>query len=294
MSSNAASIAPTRKPAARRPPAPVVPVLLLLGLLAGGAAAAWFLQHTQGATVPAATVAGRWYGLAGTVLFAGLALYGARRAWHGAGLGRLDFWYYAHLFFGVVALAVLACHCGNPLRAEAWRSALLGSLQIVFWGTILTGVVGLAHQTGMKQWLRKNEPRPSVLKELDAERAAVKARLAALQAEARSDEGLLGAEILGDALQRAETQLALRRAGTIGLLRDWGYWEKQMREAATDGPLAGLSSEVRDLLIELNRIDVLRSYHQLLRGWTSLHLGLGVLGVQLVFWHVVQVGLWPR
>lgn len=268
---------------------------VLLALAAGIALVYLFQRETAGARMAAATELGRWYGLVGTLLFAFLALYGLRRVVFRAGWGRMGVWYQLHLAGGLIAFALLACHCGNPIRPlPDYGSSMLAGLQIGFWGTFGTGLFGWAYQAWLGRWLRRNEYRPAVLGELEIERARLQQEIEELGKEFAEQTGVFGGELLQEALHRAARYLRLRRAGRLWWFRDWSYWEGLFREAELHGPLAGLPPKAIRLLADLHRVEVLRSYLRQARGWTNYHLALGVLGLQLVAWHVVQVAVWPR
>jgi hypothetical protein len=228
-----------------------------------------FFARTAGAAVPAATAWGRWYGLAGALLLLFLSVYGIRRLAHRSPMGSLVAWYRLHLLLGTVALTLLGCHSGF-----AFRSPFLAVLQLTFWGTVLTGVLGWVYQTALKRWLVRNEYRPAVLKELEARRAALQ-------------------EKLDPAAAPALASLEAVRRALLWKFPDWSAWE-----STTDESLArdatGLSDADREALRELQRTEVLRSYHRLLRGWTTVHLLFTVLAVQMTLWHVATVGLYPR
>src|SRR3954447_9814062 len=91
-------------------------ILIALTWAACGATAWWFtrayLPRYPLQPIPAATPAGRWFGIAGFLLFLFLAFYGLRRTAYRSRLGALPWWYRAHLLLGLVALTLLACHSG--------------------------------------------------------------------------------------------------------------------------------------------------------------------------------------
>lgn len=106
--------------------------------------------------------------------------------------------------------------------------------------------------------------------------------------------------------------LAARRAAHIWQFRGWEFWDAQADAAIAryqevkgadawkqavemprgeyrDKPVVLTEPEVRARLNELNRVEVLLSYHRWLRGWTTLHLVLAAAAVQLVLWHVLVI-----
>jgi hypothetical protein len=86
--------------------------------------------------------------------------------------------------------------------------------------------------------------------------------------------------------------MAARRLGNIWRLPDWRFWEQQLDSICSG--LTQLPKEAREPIQQLNRIEVLRSYHKGLRVWTNLHLVLAGIGVQMMLWHVYMVMFWPR
>lgn len=242
-----------------------------------------FVNATRGSTVPAATQVGRLYGLAGTVLFAFLALYGLRRISYFSRIGRLEFWYRAHLLLGLLALVLLGCHSGFQ-----FRSPFLAALQIGFWGSIATGVFGWAYQTVIRWWLVRHEYTPSVLSELDARRDRIVSNLYTLAEE--SSKG--GQAFSKQDVDRAVRGMAARRQTSLWQMKDWTFWEAQADAAADEW--SPLTREARQLVRDLNQVEVLRAYHRFMRGWTLYHLVLSAVGVQFMLWHIVTVAIHPR
>lgn len=259
-----------------RPKRPGYRLLTILTLLGCAALVAYFVSATAGAKVPAATLVGRWYGIAGALLFAFGALYNVRHQVYRHRTGALEWWYRAHLALGAVAIAVLGCHSGFEMR-----SGFLAALQVGFWGTVITGALGWLWQTGFKRWLVNNEWRPLVRSELERERDALLKRLEELPTEGNADHAL--------ALQQARQRLAHLRSAQLWRFPAPAAWD----QAATE-VLTALQPDDRDPLLELNRLEVQRSYHRALRAWTSVHLIFTVLGVQLVLWHIWMVAVHPR
>jgi hypothetical protein len=260
-------------------------------VLASWGVCAWivgyFVSRTARSPVPAGTQVGRWYGLIGAGLFVLLTLYGLRRIIHRGRLGALQGWYRAHILLGVVALVVTGCHCGFALR-----SPLLTALQAGFWGTVLTGLLGWAWQTLLKRSMARHEHRPAVLKELEVSRAELQDRLALMVEAAEPVEGI--AYHTEEVISRAVRETARLRATHLWRMPDWGFWESRLDEAFAGKGFSGLPEGAREAIRELNRVEVLRSYHRLLRGWTTLHLLFTALAVQMIAWHVVTVAFYPR
>lgn len=258
-------------------------LLILLTWLASAGLIGYYLYETRGASVPAATQIGRIYGLVGTVLFVFLALYGLRRISYFSRIGKLEFWYRAHLVLGLLALVLLGCHSGFQ-----FRSPFLAALQIGFWGTVGTGVFGWAYQTLIRWWLVRHEYTPAVLSELDHRRDRLVSRLYALAEESTK----AGRPFTKQDIDRAVRGMAARRNSHLWRMQDWTFWEQQADAAADD--LTPLSVEARQLVRDLNQIEVLRAYHRFMRGWTLYHLLLSAVGVQFMIWHVVTVAIHPR
>jgi len=268
--------APRPFPRQQRPGYRLLTALTLAGCLVLVAA---FVAATAGSKVPAATMVGRWYGIAGALLFLFGALYNLRHQVYRLRMGSLEWWYRAHLVLGAVAIAVLGCHSGF-----AMRSGFLAALQVGFWGTVVTGALGWLWQTGFKRWLQGNEWRPLIRTELEREHVALLKRM-----EVPADE-------LGE---RATAILAARRR--LSQLRSTQLWRfppttewDRSAAAALEASQPAVSPEDRDQLLELNRLEVQRSYHRALRGWTTVHLLVTVVGVQLVAWHIWMVAIHPR
>lgn len=243
---------------------------------------AYFLSATSGTQVPAATQLGRWYGLAGALLFTFGALYSVRHPVYRKRAGSLEWWYRAHLVLGVVALALLGCHSGIRVR-----SGFLALLQLGFWGTVLTGVGGWAWQTLLRRWLVRNEWRPLVLKELEREREALLRRLAPA-------EGATEATGRDRAVQEAQRGLEQLRTGLLWRFPPALTWDGEATRLLGEPGLQALSAADRKLLLEWHRLEIQRAYQHLLRGWTHFHLIFTVVGVQLMLWHIWMVSLFPR
>jgi hypothetical protein len=250
------------------------------------------LSATSGARVPASTQIGRWYGLAGALLFTFGALYSVRHPVYRKRAGALEWWYRAHLVLGVVALVLLGCHSGLHVR-----SGFLALLQVGFWGTVLTGAGGWAWQTALRRWLIRNEWRPLVLKELDRERAELLRRLG--PAEETGKAANTEAEQPGGTAREArikEAQRGLEQLRT-GLL--WRFppaltWDGEATRLLGEPGLQELTTADRKLLLEWHRVEVQRAYQHLLRGWTHFHLIFTVVAVQLMLWHLWMVAAFPR
>lgn len=258
-------------------------VLTLLAWLASGGLIWFYVRATAGAEVPAATQWGRYYGLAGTVLFAFLALYGLRRISYRSRSGTLQFWYRAHLILGLIALVLLGCHSGFQ-----FRSPFLTALQIGYWGTVGTGVFGWIYQTLIRWWMVRHEYTPSVLSELNASRDRILTRLHTLAVA----DGATSARFTKQDVDRAVRAIAARRGANLWRMPDWNFWDSQVDAASAE--LTPLSLEARQLIRDLNQVEVLRSYHRFMRGWTLYHLLLTAVAVQMVVWHVITVALYPR
>lgn len=255
---------------------------VLVWLLSAGLIG-YFVQQTRGAAVPASTQVGRLYGLVGTGLFVFLALYGLRRISYFSRFGKLEFWYRAHLLLGLVALVLLGCHSGFQ-----FRSPFLAALQIGFWGSVGTGIFGWAYQTLIRWWLVRHEYTPAVLSELDARRDRIVSRLYSLAEE----NSKAGEAFSKQDVDRAVRGMAARRSANLWQMKDWTFWEAQADAAA--GEWTSLSREARQLVRDLNQVEVLRSYHRFMRGWTLYHLLLSAVGVQFMLWHIVSVAVNPR
>lgn len=280
--------------------------LLTLAALAFSAWLVWlFYDRTRGTAIPAATEIGRWYGLVGVALFVFLALYGLRRIGYRQRAGSLEFWYRTHLVLGLVALALVGAHSASaflgaqaagygpgPIAAlrYAFRSPFLGVLQIGVWGVMATGILQWVLQSTLKQWMIRNESRPTILMELNESRARLLAELQLLTGE-DDTKSALASQFKQDALARATQQMALGRMAGVWLFRDVAYWEKQLERTEE---VSGLNPEARHLLRELNRVEVLRFYHKLIRFWTTVHLLFTGLVVQMMAWHVYLVSFRPR
>ncbi len=275
--------AAVRPDVATRPTRTGYRVLTVLAWLLSGGLIWFYLQATAGAEVPAATQWGRYYGLAGTVLFAFLALYGLRRISYRSRSGTLQFWYRAHLVLGLIALVLLGCHSGFQ-----FRSPFLTALQIGYWGTVGTGVFGWLYQTLIRWWMVRHEYTPSVLTEINASRDRILTRLYTL-AEA---EGPGAPKFSKQDVDRAVRAMAARRSANLWRMPDWNFWDGQVDAAAAE--LTPLSMEARQLVRDLNQVEVLRSYHRFMRGWTLYHLLLTAVAVQMVVWHIITVSLYPR
>jgi len=247
--------------------------------------AAYFLSATSGTHVPAATQIGRWYGLAGAVLFTFGALYSVRHPVYRKRAGSLEWWYRAHLVLGVVALVLLGCHSGIHVR-----SGFLAVLQVGFWGTVLTGAGGWAWQTALRRWLIRNEWRPLVLKELDRERAELLRRLAA----AGETGEVAGASTRDRTVHEAQRGLEQLRTGLLWRFPPALTWDGEATRLLGEPGMQGLTSADRKLLLEWHRVEVQRAYQHLLRGWTHFHLIFTVVGVQLMLWHIWMVSVFPR
>jgi hypothetical protein len=254
---------------------------------------AYFLSATSGTHVPAATQIGRWYGLAGALLFTFGALYSVRHPVYRKRAGSLEWWYRAHLVLGSVALVLLGCHSGVQVR-----SGFLALLQIGFWGTVLTGVGGWAWQTALRRWLIRNEWRPLVLKELDRERAELLRRLGPVEGLGKSVTGEMGVSVEASTRDRVvkEAQRGLEQLRT-GLL--WRFpaalaWDGEATRLLGEPEMQELTPADRKLLLEWQRVEVQRAYQHLLRGWTHFHLIFTVVGVQLMLWHIWMVAVFPR
>jgi hypothetical protein len=243
---------------------------------------AYFLTVTSGTQVPAATQLGRWYGLAGALLFTFGALYSVRHPVYRKRAGSLEWWYRAHLVLGVVALVLLGCHSGIRVR-----SGFLALLQVGFWGTVLTGVGGWGWQTFLRRWLLRNEWRPLVLKELEREREALLRRLAPA-------EGATEATDRDRAVQEAQRGLEQLRTGLLWRFPSALTWDGEATRLLGEAGLQALSAADRKLLLEWHRLEIQRAYQHLLRGWTHFHLIFTVAGVQLMLWHIWMVSLFPR
>lgn len=255
---------------------------ILVWLLCAGLIG-YFVQETRGTDVPAATQLGRYYGLGGTALFAFLALYGLRRISYFSRFGKLEFWYRAHLLLGLLSLVLLGCHSGFQ-----FRSPFLAALQIGFWGSVASGVFGWAYQTLIRWWLVRHEYSPSVLSELDLRRDQLINRLHTL-----AEESAGGAQAFSkEDVDRAVRGMAARRGSSLWRMKDWTFWEAQADAAA--GEWNPLSREARQLVRDLNQVEVLRSYHRFMRGWTLYHLLLSAVGVQFMIWHIYSVAINPR
>lgn len=264
-----------------RPKRPGYRLLTLLTLIGCGALTAYFMSATAGAKVPAATLVGRWYGITGALLFAFGAMYNVRHQVYRQRMGSLEWWYRAHLALGAVAIAVLGCHSGFEMR-----SGFLAALQVGFWGTVITGALGWLWQTGFKRWLVNNEWRPLVRSELERERDVLLRRFEALSTEENA------ARV--PALQQARQRLAQLRFAQLCRFPSPAEWDLSAADALSALQLTALQQEDREQLLELNRLEVQRSYHRGLRAWTSVHLIFTVLGVQLVLWHIWMVAVHPR
>jgi hypothetical protein len=241
------------------------------------AAALWYWRVTEGFSPRAATPIGRWYGGVGVGLMALLTLYIARRRCFRRRLGSLELWYRAHLWLGVLALALVGVHCGFHTRG-----LFLTLLQIAFWGSVASGLLGWVIQTWLKGALLRFEPRPLVMAglraELATERAALPARL--------------------PTTEPYDLELTLRALAALRRRHLWRFpsgptWEA-MATALSGRALSrhlncldpSDTAAVLESLARLNRLEVIASYHRWLRAWTTLHLALALAVAQLVAWHI--------
>jgi hypothetical protein len=264
----------------RRPPrrarliwlASGIVLALALGLIL------FYLRATAGWSPRAATPLGRWYGGIGAGLMLVLGLYWARRGQYRSRLGSLELWYRAHLWLGVIALALLGAHSGF-----ACRGIFLTTLQCFFWGAMLTGLIGWLFQTWLKARLARYEGRPLVLAQIATEREAAVTALASLVPSAKEAD-----------LLHARRRLAALRRRHLWRFPSWATWEAMV--AAQGGHALANHLNAMDpadaacalgALERLNRLEVLASYHRWLRGWTTLHLALALGVLQLAVWHIV-------
>jgi hypothetical protein len=246
-------------------------------LTLSAAAALWFWRVTEGFSPRAATPLGRWYGGTGASLMVFLALYVARRGNYRRRLGSLEVWYRAHLWVGIVALALVGVHCG--FRG---RGLFLTLLQVAFWGSIASGVAGWLLQTWLKGTLLRCEPRPLVMAPLAAGIAAERAALSARLATAGERD-----------LERALRAVAALRRRHLWRFPSGVAWEAMATAQGgralahhlncldPDDTLVALES-----LARLNRLEVLASYHRYMRAWTTVHLTLALAAAQLIAWHI--------
>lgn len=247
--------------------------------------AAYFLSATTGSQVPAATQIGRWYGLAGALLFIFGAFYSVRRPVYRKRAGSLEWWYRAHLVLGVVALVLLGCHSGIHVR-----SGFLALLQIGFWGTVLTGVGGWVWQSVLRRWLIRNEWRPLVLTELERERDQLLLRLSATG----EGEGKTPNSARNQAVQEAQRGLEQLRTGLLWRFPSALAWDGEATRLLGESGMQALSAADRKLLLQWHRVEIQRAYQHLLRGWTHFHLLFTVVSVQLMLWHIWMVSVFPR
>lgn len=260
----------------------------------------------------AETPVGRWFGVVGVALFVVLALYGVRRTAYRSRILPLPWWYRSHLLLGILALTLLGLHSGFAIR-----SPFLGLLQVAFWASVLSGILGWAYTAAIKRWLLRHEWRPAVWTELASTRGLLVERLqTALNGgspdSGGKDERKKGEEedpavrAAAEQAHRVALENAARRTGEVtgrltavrraNLWRfpTWEFWDSEVARALENGGTAGghgphnshLPFEALRHATELNRVEVLRSYHRILRGWTTIHLILAVIALQLVIWHV--------
>jgi hypothetical protein len=140
----------------------------------------------------------------------------------------------------------------------------------------------------------KHEERPAILKELDYRRAGIQEELATVVHTDTPGESALTRRMRDTAIRRALRHMAIGRASGLWRMRDWKFYEGRLARAAKTSGLDLLPPRARELVWELNRVEVLRSYHKTLRFWTIFHLVFTGLGVQLMVWHVAIVALYPR
>lgn len=67
----------------------------------------------------------------------------------------------------------------------------------------------------------------------------------------------------------------------------------QLTAAAADGASANPQDQAA-ARADLNRVEVLLTYHRRLRFWTIFHLLFTVAGIQLALWHIWIVAVYPR
>ncbi|MBM3459121.1 MAG: hypothetical protein FJX77_11390 [Armatimonadetes bacterium] len=291
MPSAVASIVEAVRPKLQvRPQRPIYRALTAL-TWGGSAVLVWlWIQNTKGMAHGAAGQLGRIYGLVGAVIFLYLVYYGFRRISYYTGVLNQEWWYRGHLLLGWLSLVMVGCHAWN---LNDWtRSPFLIALQIGFWGTMATGLYGWVYLTLLKRWMLRHEYRPTVRKELERSRAALLAELDQLKADSGSAQSGLSQNMRGQAIDRAVGQMTGRRMTHIWRLPPLDFWEKEIGSIAR--ALDALPKEAVRPIQELNRIEVLRSYHKGLRAWTNLHLILAAIGIQMMLWHVLAVSLWPR
>lgn len=249
-----------------------------------------WIQQTRGMTHGAASQLGRIYGLIGAIVFLYLVYYGFRRISYYTGPLNQEWWYRGHLLLGWLSFVMVGCHAWN---LKDWtRSPFLIALQIGFWGTMLTGIYGWVYLTLLKRWMIRHEYQPTVRKDLERNRTAVMAQLEALRAEPGASQSAMAQGMRGAAIDRALGQMKLRRLTHVWRLPNLQFWEQQVDNVSS--ALDALPKEAREPIQDLNRIEVLRSYHKGLRAWTNLHLILAGIGIQMMLWHVISVCSWPR
>lgn len=260
----------------RRPPWPIwlgTTITFALSL----AAALWYWHATDGFTPRAATPVGRWYGGVGAGLMALLTLYVVRRRCYRRRMGSLEVWYRAHLWVGVLALALVGVHCGFRTRG-----LFLSFMQIAFWGSVGSGMVGWLLQSRLKEALRRYEPRPSVMTEIARGIAAARGALASLLPTVETGE-----------LASLFRRLAAVRRRHLWRFPTWPAWDAMATAQGGHALSRHLNcldpadtTTVLEAVVRVNHIEVLASYHRWLRAWTTIHLALALAAVQLVAWHI--------
>lgn len=265
-------------------------VLVLIGWIVSGWLVIEYARQTRGAAYGAATQIGRIYGLIGAGLFLYLIYYGFRRVSYRTGALSQEFWYRSHLLLGWLAFAMLSCHCWN--LKDAFRSPFLAMLQIGYWGTMVTGIYGWVYLTLVRRWMNKHEARPAVRRDLEKQKKVLFEALDAIRKEDSGDQSALTGNLRSEAIDRAVGHMKAQRLTNIWRLPPNSFWEEQIEKVAAT--LQALPKSARQPIVDLNRIEVLISYHKGLRAWTNVHLVLGGFVVQMMLWHILMVALWPR
>lgn len=253
---------------------------LAISAIVAGTSLAWHFQsHSSGALVPATTEVGRWYGLAGALLFSVSAL---AQAWGPAEFrftGSSARGYQVHLVLGTLLLALVGFYQGFQVRPD-----FLILLQAGFWATVFTGAGAWAGQFTLHRWLIRNEWRPLAWNELETERAQ------SLQLLAATGAGDLARE---RAVQEARRGLEQLRTGLLWQFPSALTWDGEATHLLGEPGIKELSAADRKLLLEWHRLEVQRAYQDLLRGWTHLHMSCTMAGVQLMLWHTGLAAAFP-
>jgi hypothetical protein len=235
--------------------------------------------------------AGVAYGVLGAAAILVLLFFGARKRWYKSVWGRLESWLQSHIWLGLLAGALIACHAGFHFRDRLAIAAFMTLLVVVgsgIWGVVLYRQV------------------PRLLTEVETGLTAAEAseqlnqlaRAMARVAAGRSAElGRVHQSLLAQSRpgRLAGWRILRPASGRAGRERGSGKGDRRWAEmVGRVGPAE--QADLRQLLVLSRQREELRRrlldqqrYKNLLDVWLYLHVPLSIALVALVVAHVVAV-----